>query len=76
MGRVRALSLVSCVRAGAGAVACVMCGVWWCRGVVLNARVGELPGGCRFAPARVDLTAGGSGGFRRSTARCRACCPL
>ena len=42
--RVGVLSLASCVRAGAGAVRGVMCGVWWRRGAVLDARVGELPG--------------------------------
>ena len=43
IGCVRALSLVSCVRAGAVAVGHVVCGVWWCCGVVLDAQVGEFP---------------------------------
>ena len=45
IGRVRVLSLASCVRARAGAVGGVICGVLWCRGGFLDARVGELPGG-------------------------------
>ena len=39
-----ALYLVSCVRACARAVGCVMCPAWWCRRVVLDAQVAELPG--------------------------------
>ena len=45
IGCLRLLSLVSCERAGAGALRCVMCGVWLCVGAVLDAQVGELPGG-------------------------------
>ena len=45
IGHVPACSLASCVRAGAGAVGCVVCGVWWRRGVILDARVVDLPGG-------------------------------
>ena len=42
---VRALSLGSSVCAASGAAGLVMCGVWWCRGAVLDAQVGELPAG-------------------------------
>ena len=45
IGRVHALSLASCVHAGADSVCCVTCGVWRCRGVVLDVRAGELSGG-------------------------------
>ena len=45
MGRVRALSRASFVRAGAGAVGFVRCGAWRRRGVVLDAQGGELSGG-------------------------------
>ena len=44
IGCVRALSLVSRVLAGAGAVGGVMCGTWWCSCVVSAARVSELSG--------------------------------
>ena len=44
-GSVCALSVVCCVRARTGAVGPVMCRVWCGCGVILDARVGELPGG-------------------------------
>ena len=44
IGCVHALSLVSCVRAGAGAVGGVMCGTWSHIGVAWAARVGGLSG--------------------------------
>ena len=45
IGCVRALSLVSCVRAGAGAVGGVVCGTRRRGGLVSAARVGGLSGG-------------------------------
>ena len=45
IGCVRALCLVSSVRAGAGAVGGVMCGTRWRSGVVLAARVSGLSAG-------------------------------
>ena len=40
----RALSLVSRVRVGAGAVRGIMCGTWLCSGIVSAAQVGGLSG--------------------------------
>ena len=48
IGRVRALSLVSRMLAGAGTMHGVMCGTWWWSGVVPAARVGGLSGGGRL----------------------------
>ena len=42
IGRVRALSLLSRVRAGAGPVDGVMCRTWWRRGLFSAARLGGL----------------------------------
>ena len=44
IGFVRAQSLVTRVRAGAGAVGGVMCGTWWRSGVISAARVSGLSG--------------------------------
>ena len=63
IGCVRALSLVSRLRAGAGAVGGVMCGTSSRSGVVSAVRVSGLSrGGSTSAPGRVRVFAGGSRG--------------